>query len=103
MPYLRPCRSRPSSRKRSRSSGPFDWDRPTTLGQRVAQGDGAARVVDVAVGQQDLLDLDAGLGDRLADAVDVAAGVDHGAALGGVVPQDRAVLLERGHRDDRRL
>jgi hypothetical protein len=55
-------------------------------------------VVDVAVGQQDPLDLDAGLGDRLADAVDVAAGVEHGAALGGVVPQDRAVLLERGRR-----
>ena len=33
------------------------------------------------------------------DALDLAAGIDHGAAPARLVPQEGAVLLERGHRD----
>jgi hypothetical protein len=54
-----------------------------------------------AVGQEDALDRDAGLSERVADAVKVAARIDHHAALYLVVPQQRAVLLERRDRNDR--
>ena len=37
---------------------------------------------------------------RRVDAVEVATGVDHGGAQGLGAPQKRAILLERGHRDD---
>ena len=52
-------------------------------------------VVDVAVGDEDLLDRDAELGDRGEDAVEVAARSTT-AAPSCVAPQDAAVLLERG-------
>lgn len=72
-------------------------------GQILLQLGRAAGVVDVAVREQDLLDRDAGLGDGGPDAVEVAAGIDDGGALRVLVPQQRAVLLERGDGDDRGL
>ena len=59
---------------------------------------GAAGVVQMAVGEPDALDGDAGLGDGGEDLIDVAAGIDDDRLLGGVVPQDGAVLLEWGDR-----
>ena len=63
---------------------------------------GAADMVDMAVGQPDLLDRDAGLLDRRQDLRHVAAGVDHDGLLGRLVPDDGAVLLEQRHRNDDR-
>jgi hypothetical protein len=70
--------------------------------QRVAQIGGAADMVDMAVGEPDLLDRDAGLLDRLKDLGNVPAGVDHHRLLGRLVPDDGAVLLEQRHRHDHR-
>ena len=70
--------------------------------QRIAQFGRAADMVDMAVGQPDLLDGDAGLLDRLEDLRHVAAGVDHHGLLAGLVPDDGAVLLEQRHGDDDR-
>src|SRR4051812_19300251 len=63
---------------------------------------GAPTMVDMAVGQQDLLDRDAGLSGGGVEARQVAAGVDERAAHGRCAPQQRAVLLERRDRDDGR-
>jgi hypothetical protein len=60
----------------------------------------AAGVVDMAVGQQDLLDRDAGLLNRAEDARKIAAGIDHGAALRRVVEDERTVLLKERDRND---
>ena len=62
--------------------------------QRVTQLGGAADVVDMAMGQPDLLDRDAGLLDRCLNFGDVAAGVDHHGFLAGLVPDQGAILLE---------
>ena len=70
--------------------------------QRVAQIGGAADMVDMAVGEPDLLDRDAGLLDRLQNLGNVPAGVDHHGLLGRLVPDDGAVLLEQRHRHDHR-
>ena len=47
---------------------------------------GAAGVVQMAVGEPDALDGDAGLGDGGEDTVDVATGIDDDGLLDGVVP-----------------
>src|SRR5262245_47663664 len=60
----------------------------------------AAGVVNVAMGQQDLLDLQAELADSGLDAIEVAAGIHHGALLAVLVPEQRTVLLERRDGDD---
>ena len=60
-------------------------------------------MVDVAVGEQDLLDRHAGLGRRRLQPVEVAAGIDERAAHRLGAPQQGAILLQRGDRDDRRL
>ena len=70
--------------------------------QRVAQIGGATDMVDMAVGEPDLLDRDAGLLDRLQNFGNVPAGVDHHGLLGRLVPDDGAVLLEQRHRHDHR-
>ena len=62
-----------------------------------------AGMIDVPVRQQDLLRLHADLGDRRLDAVEIAAGIDHGAQHGLGIPDQRAVLLEGRHRHDGRL
>src|SRR6266446_6842436 len=68
--------------------------------QRVAQLGGAANMVDVAVGQPDLLDPDIGLLDCRLNFRNVAAGVDHNGLPGGFAPDQGAVLLKQRHRDD---
>jgi hypothetical protein len=68
--------------------------------ERVAQFGGPADMVDVTMGQPDLLHRDAGLFDRREDLRDVPAGIDNDATPGGFVPEQRAVLLKRRHRDN---
>src|SRR3974390_475504 len=57
-------------------------------------------MIDMPVSQQDLLGSDAVLGDGLLDALKIAARVDDSARLGLLIPQEGAVLLERGDRHD---
>jgi hypothetical protein len=57
-------------------------------------------MVDVAMRQQDLLHRHAGLLDAGLDSIEVAAGIDHNAVLARLVPQQRAVLLERRDGND---
>src|SRR6185312_14200447 len=59
--------------------------------QRIAQLGRAADMVDMAMGQPDLLDSDTGPLDRLEDLRHVAAGVDHHCLLARLVPEDGAV------------
>ena len=94
-PHRSPCAARPSSRNLSAGCGPSMG----IAAELLLQLGGAAGMIDVAVGEQDLLDRHADLGDRRLDAVEVAARVDHRALLGLLVPEQRAVLLERrdGH------
>jgi hypothetical protein len=71
--------------------------------ERLLEVGGAAGVVDMAVGEQDLLGPDAELLDGGEDLPNIAPRVDDGRADGLLVPEDRAVLLERGDGDDSRL
>ncbi len=83
------------------TSRPLDRHRPALRGrQGGAQFVGAAGMVDMAVRQQDLLRRHAQLGQRFLDPAHVAAGINHRAEAGFLVPQDGAVLLERRDRDD---
>src|ERR1700730_4337185 len=68
--------------------------------ERVAQLGGAADMIDMAVGQPDLLHSDVRLLDRGLNFRNVAAGVDHHGFPGGLAPDQGAVLLEQRHRDD---
>ena len=61
--------------------------------QRFGKIGRAARVIDVAMRQQNLFRRDLELIDRLADARDVAARIDDRGAVGGRARDDRAVLL----------
>jgi len=56
---------------------------------------GSRRVIEMAMRQQNLLDGHADLRRRLLDPFEVAARIAHGAAHVFVIPQKRAVLLER--------
>ena len=60
----------------------------------------SARVIDMAVGQNDLLHARAALRDGIADALEIAAGIDHGGLLRLFAPQQGAVLLEGRHGYD---
>jgi len=60
-------------------------------------------VVDVAVSEDDLLHRDAALLDGIEDARHFTAGVDDGTHLALVVPDQRAVLLERCDGNDHDL
>src|SRR5690606_8351323 len=60
-------------------------------------------MVDVAVGEQDLLDVRPELSQRVVDAVEIAARVDDGGAAGFLAAQHGAVLRERGHGNDHQL
>ena len=92
----------PSRRNWSRESGPsIGTLLPYFASQRVSQAGGTPRVIEMAVGQDYLFDLRPGLIDRGQDAIHVATGIDHHAGLAVVVPQDRTVLLEGSHGDDR--
>jgi hypothetical protein len=61
---------------------------------------GRAAMIDMAVGEQDLLDLDVVLLRRRLQPVEVAAGIGEGAEHRLRAPQEAAILLQRGHRDD---
>src|SRR5215217_5380060 len=54
----------------------------------------ASRMIDMAVGEQDFLDRKSGRLHRLHDPVDIAAGIDHSAAIAGLRPDQGTVLLE---------
>src|SRR3954449_417289 len=59
-------------------------------------------MVDMAMGQPDLLNADGGLLDCVPDLRNIAAGIDHDRLPGGLAPDDGAVLLEQRHRHDHR-
>src|SRR3989344_2952573 len=59
----------------------------------------AARVVDVGVGEPDLFEREVKTFYFSEQHLQVAAGVDHGGFVGGVAPDEGAVLLERGDGD----
>ena len=61
---------------------------------------GLTAMIDMPMGQQDLLELAARGLERLVDAIEVAARVDRHRLPGGLIDQDRAVLLKRGHWHD---
>src|SRR4030067_603527 len=52
------------------------------------------------MGEQDFLQLRALLFHRIEDELQVSAGIDHGGFIGLFAHQQRAVLLERGDRND---
>jgi hypothetical protein len=57
-------------------------------------------VVDVAVGQQQLFELDAQAGGRGDQSLNVAAGVDQRALHGLGAPEQAAILFEGSDGDD---
>jgi len=61
---------------------------------------GAGDVVDVGVGDDDLLGGEAVLGEESQDAADVVAGVDDDGFAGGLVAEDGAVALEGADAED---
>ena len=69
----------------------------------VAEIGSAARVIDVAVRQQNFLDGNSRFFDSAFDAIEIPARIDDGADLRRVIPNQRAILLERRHADDRCL
>ena len=73
----------------------------TNDGQRQPLGQlaGAASMVDVGVGEPDLLKLQSQARHLGQEQVQVAAGVDHRGLSGGVVPDQGAVLFKRGDRN----
>jgi hypothetical protein len=58
-------------------------------------------MVHVAVGDEDLLDLDPRLTNRLAQFGEVAARIDERAPIGLGAPEQRAILLKGGDGHDR--
>src|SRR3546814_8894693 len=60
-----------------------------------------AAMIDMAVGEQDLLDRDAMMRGRRLQFRQIAAGIDEGALHRLGAPQQGAILLERGDGDDR--
>src|SRR5690606_14878002 len=73
----------------------FDGD-----AEPLAQFVSAAGMVDMAVGEEDLLDLEADFADDLDDARHVAAGVEHDSLHAVLVIHQRAVLLQRRDGQD---
>ena len=67
--------------------------------QQLGQLSGGAGVVEVAVGDPDLLKLHAQAFDRFQQQLHVATGVDDGGATLFIAPDDGAVLLESGDGD----
>src|SRR5579872_1215260 len=68
--------------------------------ERIAQFRRASHMVDMAVGQPDFIDRDAGLLDRGLNLRNVATGIDHDRLHARGTPQQGAVLLEQRDRDD---
>ncbi|PAV67639.1 hypothetical protein WR25_18649 [Diploscapter pachys] len=69
--------------------------------QLVSERLGLSRVVDMAVGEQDLFDRDARLRDRGLDTGQVAARIDDRCLHRLGAPDQRAILLEGRHLNDR--
>ncbi len=65
-----------------------------------AQLHGSADVVDVGMGDHDLLDLQIVLADDGQHVVNIVAGIDHHGFARCVVADDRAIALQRAHLDD---
>ena len=57
-------------------------------------------VIDVGVGDDDLLDRELMLLERADDAGDVVAGIDHDGLVGDFIAEDGAVALERAYDED---
>src|SRR5207244_2077745 len=76
--------------------GPFDRH-----GELLGENAGAAAMVDMAVGEQDLVDRYARLFSRRSVPRQVAAGIDEGAAHRRRAPHQRTILLQRSHWNDR--
>ena len=68
---------------------------PVSLLEAVGSGD----VVDVGVGDEDLLDGEVVLGEEGEDVGDVVAGIDDDGFAGGLVAEDGAVALEGTNGD----
>src|SRR5690606_26466611 len=64
------------------------------------QRGGLAAMVEMAVGDENLLDGQPVMGDNFEDVVQVAAGIDDGSLFRFFTPDDGAVLLEAGDGDD---
>ena len=78
--------------------GTFDFD--IQFGAQIVR---AAGVIDVAVGQQNFLNPCARLGNCALDDIEIPAWIDNGASLAHLIPNDRAILLERCHLNGRDL
>ena len=74
------------------------FDRHTQFAGKDA---GAAAMVDMAVGHQQLFNRHPGLGDGLSQQRQIAAGIDKRAAHGFGAPHQRAILLQGGDGNDR--
>ena len=59
--------------------------------------------LNMPMGQQDLLDLDADLVDTAQDRIQLPARINHSTFHGLRIPQQGAILLERGHWNYGRL
>ena len=71
--------------------------------QLLGEDSGAAAMIDMAVGHQQLLDCHAMLFRCRLESVEIAAGIDESASHRFRAPEQGAILLEGGHRDDRSL
>ena len=69
--------------------------------QLLGQHPGLPAMVEMPVGDEDLLQRDACLGDALLELVEIPARIDQRAFHGLSAPDQRAVLLQRCHRNDR--
>ena len=56
---------------------------------------GSAHMIDVSMGDDDLLNLEIVLLNKGENVFDVVAGIDHHGFASGLVPDDRAVALQR--------
>ena len=98
MPYLAPISASVVEQEQVLAVRAFDGN-----AELLPQLGRSAGMVDVAMGEQDLLDRDAALADGIEDRGHVAAGIDDGAHLSRLVEDQRAVLLEGRHGNDEGL
>ena len=96
-PYLRAVLCQPRDPEAVLFVRPFDRH-----AELFGENAGAAAMVDMAVGQQDLLDRHAGLLRGGLEPRQIPAGINEGSAHRRSAPQQSAILLQRGDRDDGR-
>ena len=68
--------------------------------ERVLRGVDAADVIEMRVGEQDVLDHDVAVADSREDLVDLVAGIDDDRLPGALAADDEPVLVERRDRSD---